>query len=75
MHCDLLIIAYLWRKIKRVAYVTSKKKTFYRIEDFFLLFWFRFVYKYLSVITSGRGRELYDKIIVLHTPHKKQEGF
>ena len=45
---------------------TSKKKTFYRIEDYFLLFWFRFVYKYLSVITSGRGRELYDKIIVLH---------
>ncbi len=44
----------------------SKKKTLYRIDDFFLLFWFKFVYAYASVITSGRGAELYDRIIVSH---------
>ena len=44
----------------------SRKKTFYRLDDFFLRFWFRFVYKYASVISSGRGAELYDKIIASH---------
>ncbi len=39
------------------------RKTFYRLDDFFLLFWFRFVYRYFSVISSGRGEELYEKII------------
>lgn len=43
-----------------------KKKTFYRIDDSFLLFWFRFVYRYASVISSGRGEELYDRIVAPH---------
>ena len=44
----------------------SGKKSFYRIVDFFLLFWFRFVYKYSSVVVSGRGEELYDRIVEPH---------
>ncbi len=45
----------------------SRKKTFYLIDDSFLLFWFKFVYKYASVISSGRGDALYDKIVSPNT--------
>lgn len=39
------------------------RRTLYRIDDFFLLFWFRFVYRFSSSIASGRGEEVYDRII------------
>ena len=40
------------------------RRTLYRIDDLFLLFWFRFVYRFSSSIASGRGNEVYDRIIV-----------
>lgn len=39
------------------------RRTLYRIDDFFLLFWFRFVYRFSSSIASGRGEDVYDRII------------
>ena len=42
----------------------SGRRTLYRIDDFFLLFWFRFVYRFSSSIASGKGDEVYDRIIV-----------
>ena len=42
----------------------SGRRTLYRIDDFFLLFWFRFVYRFSSSIASGKGNEVYDRIIV-----------
>lgn len=40
------------------------RRTLYRIDDFFLLFWFRFVYRFSSSIASGKGNQVYDRIIV-----------
>lgn len=44
----------------------SKRRTLYRIDDLFLLFWFRFVYRFSSAIASGKGSEVYDRIIAPH---------
>ena len=43
---------------------SSSRKTLYRLDDFFLMFWYRFVYRFSSVVASRKGAELYDKIIV-----------
>ena len=47
---------------------SSSRKTLYRLDDFFLMFWYRFVYRFSSVIASRKGAELYDKIIVPRLP-------
>ena len=46
----------------------SGKKTIYRIEDNFFRFWYRFVPKNMSLISSGRFPAVYEKAVKQYFP-------
>lgn len=51
--------------LKKETPITEKpgKKTIYTIDDNFFRFWFRFVPKNMSIINSGRMRQVYDAAV------------
>ena len=56
--------------LKKETPITEKpgRKTIYRIDDCFFRFWYRFVPRNLSLISTGRIRQVYDRAVRQYYP-------
>ena len=54
--------------VKKEIPITEKqgRKTIYMIADNFFRFWYRFVLRNMSIISSGRMRQVYDRAVKQH---------